>query len=33
MTSNGTLLTEDKLKFFKEHHFTILLSVDGAPET
>lgn len=33
MTSNGVLLTEDKLKFLKENNMGLLLSIDGDKET
>lgn len=33
ITTNGILLTEDKLQFMKEHHFGLLLSIDGDKET
>lgn len=29
MTTNGTLLDENKIKFLKEHNFQLLLSIDG----
>ena len=28
-TTNGTLLTKDKIDFFKQNNFCILLSIDG----
>jgi uncharacterized protein len=33
MTTNGTLLTEDRLKFLKDHDLKPLLSLDGRRET
>lgn len=33
ITSNGTLLNKEKVDFFKEHHFELLLSIDGAKTT
>lgn len=33
MTTNGTLLTEEKLKWLKENHVNILLSMDGDKKT
>lgn len=33
MTTNGTLLTENKLKFLKENNVSLLLSIDGDKET
>lgn len=32
-TTNGTLLTEDKMKYFGDHHFAALISFDGTPES
>lgn len=29
ITTNGTLLTEDKLQFFRKNNFSLLLSIDG----
>lgn len=33
ITTNGTLLDREKLKFFKENHFSLLLSMDGNEES
>ena len=33
ITTNGTLLTEERIQFFKDHHIQPLLSIDGAKET
>lgn len=33
MTTNGTLLTVDRIKWLKEHEVSILLSIDGAKYT
>lgn len=33
MTTNGTLLNEEKINFLKENKFSLLLSIDGAEET
>ena len=33
ITTNGTLLNEDKIKFMSKHNFSLLLSIDGAPKT
>lgn len=33
MTTNGTLLTEERLKWLKEHNISILLSMDGDKST
>ncbi len=33
VTTNGTLLNEEILKFFARHGVSILLSIDGGPET
>ena len=33
LTTNGTLLTEDMMRFFSQHKTAILLSVDGGRET
>ena len=33
MTTNGTLLSEEKINWLKEHNFYILLSIDGNKET
>lgn len=33
ITTNGTLLNKEKIDFFKENNFDILLSIDGAKET
>ena len=33
ITTNGTLLTEEKIQFFKENNVSILLSIDGDKET
>ncbi len=33
MTTNGTLLNEERIKFMKENNIGILLSIDGAKET
>lgn len=33
MTTNGTLLNEERVKWLKDHNIPILLSIDGAPET
>lgn len=33
ITTNGTLLNEERIKFFKQNNFSILLSMDGAKET
>jgi len=33
VTTNGTLVTEDILKFFSQYKINILLSMDGGPET
>lgn len=33
ITTNGTLLTDDKIEFFKLHNFGILTSIDGCAET
>ena len=33
ITTNGTLLTKEKLQFFKENNFSILLSIDGNQTT
>lgn len=33
MTTNGTLLNEERLKFLKEHKVGLLLSIDGDKET
>lgn len=30
--TNGTLMTEEKLRFFKEHHINVGFSIDGIPE-
>lgn len=32
ITTNGTLITEDIISFFKENNFTVLLSLDGPKE-
>ena len=32
MTTNATLLDEEKIRFFKEHDFSILVSLDGPKE-
>lgn len=32
MTTNGTLLTEDMIRFFKEHNFSLTFSLDGPKE-
>lgn len=33
MTTNGTLLNKDRIKFLKENEVYLLLSIDGAPDT
>lgn len=33
MTTNGTLLTEDRVKWCHQHNLSILLSIDGGPRT
>ena len=33
MTTNGTLLNEEKVKWLHDHNFGLLLSIDGAKET
>ena len=33
ITTNGTLLTEDKLQFFRKNNFSLLLSIDGNKES
>lgn len=33
ITTNGTLLDREKLEFFHEHNFYLLLSIDGAEES
>lgn len=33
MTTNGTLLNEDRIKFLKENDISVLLSIDGAEQT
>lgn len=33
ITTNGTLVDEDILKFFSQHKINMLLSIDGGPET
>lgn len=33
MTTNGTLLTEERLQWMKAHNMTVLLSLDGRKET
>ena len=33
ITTNGTLLNKERIDFFKENDFTVLLSIDGAKET
>ena len=33
MTTNGTLLNEERIKWLSDHKFGLLLSIDGAPET
>lgn len=33
ITTNGTLLNREKLEFFKEHDFCVLLSIDGDEES
>lgn len=33
ITTNGTLLNEERLKFFRQHNFSILLSIDGDKES
>ena len=33
MTTNGTLLDEERIKFLKDNNIPILLSIDGAPTT
>jgi len=33
MTTNGTLLNEERINFLKENKFSLLLSIDGAEET
>lgn len=33
ITTNGTLLNKERIDFFKEHNFTLLLSIDGMKET
>jgi uncharacterized protein len=32
-TTNGSLFTDKVARFWKDHHITLLLSVDGAPKT
>ena len=32
ITTNGTLLNQEKINFFKQHKFSILLSIDGIKE-
>jgi uncharacterized protein len=32
LTTNGTLLTDDLVKFFKEEDYTITVSIDGPPD-
>lgn len=33
ITTNGTLLNEERIKFLWSHNIPILLSIDGAKET
>lgn len=33
ITTNGTLLNDERIDFFKQHNFTLLLSIDGIKET
>ena len=33
MTTNGTLLDDEKIKWFSDHRFSLLLSIDGAKDT
>ena len=33
ITTNGTLLNEERLQFLKEHNVSLLLSIDGNKET
>jgi len=33
MTTNGTLLNEERIKFLKNNEVGLLLSIDGAKET
>ena len=33
MTTNGTLLNEERIKFFRKNKFDLLLSIDGAKTT
>lgn len=33
ITTNGTLLSEERVKFLSDNNFNLLLSIDGAPET
>lgn len=33
ITTNGTLLNKERLEFFKEHDFSLLLSIDGNEES
>ena len=33
ITTNGTLLTKERLDFFREHNFCLLLSIDGNEES
>ena len=33
ITTNGTLLSQERINFFKENNFSMLLSIDGAEET
>jgi uncharacterized protein len=33
MTTNGILLNEERIKFLKDNHFNLLLSMDGAEKT
>lgn len=33
MTTNGTLFNEERLKWLRQHNISILLSIDGGPET
>ena len=33
ITTNGTLINEEILKYLEEHHINMLLSIDGGPDT